>query len=408
MIPRRRLPIRSDDLTEWLRALRSIFHQSEDDVSKFERAFADYIGCEFARATTSGRDALELALDAVGAVPGDEVIIPAYTLGELLPLMQSKGLTLIPADIEQDTFNIDIESIKNHINERTKVLCATHLMGAPCDIVNICALANHHGVAVIEDCAHGLGASVSGQKLGTFGAAAIFSLEVSKAVPTYGGGMFVTNDREMAASADSALLLRWHGRRRSELSALRKALFSWMEELVVRSPLYAPLAKLLFSERAAKHFEKFYRGAHDQVRTEKIAYGNYQARIGLKRLRELDSRNARLNKSWAKLAMKLPEGFSAQNRERVGEPAFYNFVALANTDTAALRHRAARSGIDMGIRSEIMDDCAGMLKADDCPVAASVFDRAVLLPLYDGLSEKKFTWLVSVLNELSPKGEQEL
>ncbi len=397
MIPRRRLPIRSEDLTEWFRTLCMIYHQSEDDVPKFERAFADYLGCEFARATTSGRDALELALDAVGTVPGDEVIIPAYTLGELLPLMQSKGLTLIPADIEQDTFNIDIKSIENRINERTKVICATHLMGTPCDIANICVLADHRGIAVIEDCAHALGASVSGQKVGTFGTAAIFSLEVNKAVPTYGGGMFVTNDRKIAASVASAL----HKRHRSELPALRKALFSWLEELVVRSPLYAPLAKLLFSEKAAKHFEKFYRSAHDQVRTEKIAYSSYQARIGLKRLRALDSRNARLNKSWAELAKELPEGFAAQNRERVGLPAFYNFIALSDMDTTVLRHRAAHLGVDIGIKTEIMDDCASILKANDCPVSASVFERAVLLPLYEGLSEKKFKQLVSVLHELS-------
>ncbi len=375
MIPRRRLPIRSEDLTEWFRTLCMIYHQSEDDVPKFERAFADYLGCEFARATTSGRDALELALDAVGTVPGDEVIIPAYTLGELLPLMQSKGLTLIPADIEQDTFNIDIKSIENRINERTKVICATHLMGTPCDIANICVLADHRGIAVIEDCAHALGASVSGQKVGTF----------------------VTNDRKIAASVASAL----HKRHRSELPALRKALFSWLEELVVRSPLYAPLAKLLFSEKAAKHFEKFYRSAHDQVRTEKIAYSSYQARIGLKRLRALDSRNARLNKSWAELAKELPEGFAAQNRERVGLPAFYNFIALSDMDTTVLRHRAAHLGVDIGIKTEIMDDCASILKANDCPVSASVFERAVLLPLYEGLSEKKFKQLVSVLHELS-------
>ena len=120
MIPRRRLPICSDDLTEWFRAIRSAF-QSEDDVPTFERAFAEYLGCEFARATTSGRDALELAIYAIGAVSGDEVIIPAYALGELLPLMQSKGLRMIPADIEHDTFNIDVKSVENRINERTKI-----------------------------------------------------------------------------------------------------------------------------------------------------------------------------------------------------------------------------------------------------------------------------------------------
>ncbi len=395
MIPRRRLPIHSDDLGEWMKTIGG--KHSDDDVSKFECAFADYLGCRFARATASGRDALELALDALGTVPGDEVIIPAYTLGELLPLIQAKGMKPVPADIEQDTFNMDVRAIEKRIHARTKIICATHLMGVPCDIVTICKLAHRHGIAVIEDCAHALGASVSGQKVGTFGDAAIFSLEVNKAVPTYGGGMLTTNDETLAASVSSVL----DSRRHSEIPALRKALFTWAEEMVVRSPLYGPLAKLLFSERMSVHFERFYRGAHDQVRTDKVAYSDFQARIGLRRLAELDKRNERMNRCWKRLASNLPKAFSAQERERMGDPAFYNFVALSSVDTTALRHQAVQAGIDIGVGSEIMDDCARLSSVHDCPVAAKVFKQAVLLPLYEGLSERRFNYLISLLRELS-------
>lgn len=397
MIPRRRISIRSDDLTEWIKTVCGKRHSPEDDVSEFERAFADYLGSNFARATASGRDALELAFDAVGAVSGDEVIIPAYTLGELLPMIQAKGLKPVTADIEQDTFNIGVKSIKKRINKRTKVICATHLMGAPCDIVSVCNLADRHGIAVIEDCAHALGASVAGRKVGTFGSAAIFSLEVNKAVPTYGGGMLTTNNETIAASVSSALDRRDY----SEIPALRKAVFTWAEELVIRSPLYGPLAKLLFSDKISAYFERFYRGAHDHVRTEKVAYSGFQARIGLRRLAELDNRNELMNKRWKMLASELPKAFSVQKREKVGYPAFYNFVALSSLDTSELRHKAAHAGADIGIRSEIMDNCASLLNTDDCPVGDRVFRQAVLLPFYEGLSEKRLRRLISILYELS-------
>ena len=397
MIPRRRVPIGTTDLVEWFRSLVRRGKSSAADVSRFEQAVADYLGCKFARATASGRDAIELALDGVEAKPGDEVIVPAYTLGELLPLLQARGLKLLPADVEADTFNIDPRRVADRITPKTRAILATHLLGAPCDIEAICALARKHGVAVIEDCAHGFGASVAGRKVGTFGDAAILSLEVNKAVPTYGGGIIVTSDPKIAASASAAL----DARPRSERAALKKALATWVEEGLVRSPFYAILARILFSEKFAKTFERFYRGGHDRLRAIKRGYTGFQARLGVARLRKLDDRNERLNQRWNELADQLPDGFTAQVRDRVGKPAFYNFVALSPIDPAELRRRAMRLGLDVGIGSEVMDDCGRMLDADDCPVATRVSERAVLLPFYDGLSRRRFRRLVRKLEKLA-------
>lgn len=364
-------------------------------MASFERAFTEYLGCGFARATTSGRDCIELALGAVGVASGDEVIVPAYTLGELMPLLQARGLTLIPADIEEDTFNIDPRRIAERITPRTKAILATHLLGAPCDIEAICGLARERGVAVVEDCAHGLGADVSGRKVGTFGDAAIFSLEVNKAVPTYGGGVVVTNDAKAAEAIAAAL----DSRPRNDKPALKKAFSSWLEEGMVRSPFYSILARILFSERFAARFEQMYRGGHDRLRAVKPRYSGFQARLGLRRLGQLDRRNERLNERWEAMAKGLPEGFVRQARDRVGRPAFYNFVALSPIPPRELRKRVMRRGVDIGVGSEVMDECARMLGFEDCPVAASVSERAVLLPLYDGLSQRRFRRVIRALEE---------
>ncbi len=398
MIPRRRVPISMVDVLEWFRALVRRADASAEDVRRFEQAFAEYLGCAFARATSSGRDAIVLALEAVGTQPGDEVIVPAYTLGELMPTLQACEWQPVPADVEAETFNLDPQAVAGRITPKTRAILATHLLGAPCNIEAICALARDRGLAVVEDCAHALGAEVGGRKVGTFGDAAIFSLEVNKAAPTYGGGMFVTNDPKVAESVSTVL----DARPAAEWPAMKKALSSWIEEGLVRSPLYAVLARILFSETFAKTFEQAYRGSHDRLRgAKKTRYTGFQARLGLRRLAQLDDRNERLNRRWDELAERLPDGLGTQVRDRAGRPAFYNFVTLTQLDPRAFRRRAMRFGVDVGITSEVMDDCGRMLGAEGCPVATRIHGQAILLPLYDGLSNRRFRRLIKVLGKIA-------
>ena len=402
MIPRRRLTIRGRDVPQWLYStLFSTLENDARDAAAFEATFRDYLGCSFARATCSGRDALQLALDALGVRPGDELIVPAYTLGELVTLLKSKGYVPVAADIEPDTFNMDLRSIEAHLTPRTRAIVALHLHGAPCDIEAICELARRHDIRVVEDCAHAMGAAVGERKVGTFGDASFFSLESNKALATYGGGVVVVKDRQAAERVTAAL----SGRRRSKWPALKKALSHWKEELAIRSPLYGPLARLAFSPRFAAAFERSYRRSQQRQRSSSVAYSGFQARVGLKALAELDDRNARLNRLWQRLADRLPEGLAAQVRDRIGQPAFYNFVARSHRIAPAeLRRQLFRRGVDIGIGNEVMNDCAKLLGAEDCPVVAAVFKDAVILPLYDGLSRRRFDRLVRALHQVSAGG----
>lgn len=401
MIPRRRIPLRAGDLWAGAASLwpTPVPPSGTGVVADFEAAFAKYFGVTHALATASGRDALLLILDALQLAPGDEVIIPAYTLGELLPLMLARGLQLVPADIDPTTFNITPASVAGCLTPRTRAILAVHLLGAPCAIGEIVALGAARGIPVIEDCAHAPGARVGGRPVGSFGRAALFSLEATKAVSAYGGGVLATNDAALAAHARAALAGRVpsHG-------ALRKAAFKWLEECGVRSPLYGPLARLLFAERNAGRFEAFYRRAHSRLRGEAAApaaFGAFQARLALRGLGELDARHARLNACWDELAARLPDRFRRQRRDAEGEPAFYNFVARFSGDVRALRRAAHRRGLDLAIGSEVMDDTARLLGREDCPGAAAVSADAVLIPLYDGIGRRRFETMVSTLHALA-------
>ena len=400
MIPRRRIPLRGRDLAVLLNDFVESGAARRAAVERFEQAFAAYLGTRYAVATASGRDALQLILDALELASGDEVIIPAFTLGELLPLLQERGLRLIPADVDPATYNITPATIGAVLTPRTRAILAVHLLGAPCDIPGIVALADARGIAVIEDCAHGPGGTIDGRAVGTFGRAALFSLEATKPVSAYGGGIAVTDDSHLAARIRDVL-----GQRLAGNAARKKLLVKWAEEWAVRSPLYGPLARVLFSDRFAARFEQRYRAAHASLRTTRAAapqaFSSLQAHLASDRLAALDDRNRRLNARWNELAARLPHRFHPQQRERMGQPAFYNFVARFVGDVRALRQAALRKGLDLGIGSEVMDDVARMLGNPHCPNAGALADSVVQIPLYDGMGRRRFERMIHTLHKLA-------
>jgi dTDP-4-amino-4,6-dideoxygalactose transaminase len=397
MIPRRRIAIELTDIADAARAMWVAPEQAALQVSAFEQAFAAMVGVRHALATASGRDALGLIFDGLGLVEGDELIIPAYTLGELVPLIRARGIVPVPADVDPETFNMTPVAVAARIGPRTRAIFVVHLLGVPCDIRAMCALADARGLPVIEDCAHALGATVDGRAVGSFGRAALFSLESTKQVAAFGGGVLCTDDDALAA----AIRQRVAGRARREWPAVRKALLKLVEELVVRSPAYAVLARMLFSSGRASGFDRFYRRANDRVRTAALAFSGFQARVALRKLARVGVRNARLNDEWDALARQLPVRFAIQQRRRDGEPAFYNFVARFDGDIDALRAAAQAHGLDLGIGGEVMDDTAAMLGDMSCPGAAKARAAAVLVPLYDGLSPLSRQRLLAILHQLA-------
>lgn len=394
MIPRRRIRLEGADLADWLRAPFISASRAAAEVEAFEREFAQAMDVPHAFAVASGRDALGLIVDGLGLKAGDEVIIPAYTLGELLPLLSGRGLVLVPADIDPETYNLTVDSVRAALTPRTRAILALHLLGAPCDIAGLCSL----GVPVIEDCAHAPGATVDGRPVGGFGVAALFSLEANKALAAFGGGVLATRDGELAARVRAALA----GRTRREWPVMKKMLLKGVEEILVRSPLYAVVARLMFSERWAGRFESTYRQANNRVRAQ-VAFSGLQARMARRKLQRLPARQDSLEPLWRKLAAALPPAFAPQRRDALGTPAFYNFVARyqGNLSLPTLRQRALALGLDLGIRGEVMDDTARMLGRDDCPGAAAVHGQAVLIPLYDGMGEGRLQQVIDRLHALA-------
>lgn len=168
-------------------------------ITDFEVAFSKVAGAHHVIATNNGTTALHLALAGLGVGPGDEVIVPALTYIATANAVKYCGATPVFADVEADTMNLDPADIEHRITERTKVIIPVHLYGHPADMTAIMAIANRHGLTVVEDAAEAHGSQVDGRPVGSLAHVGVFSFFGNKIVTTGEGGAVTTDDDALAA-----------------------------------------------------------------------------------------------------------------------------------------------------------------------------------------------------------------
>lgn len=194
------------------RVLRSGHFILGPEVEAFEAEFAEYLGVEHAIGVNSGSDALVIALQSLGISRGDEVITSPFTFVATGSAILRVGATPVFADVEPDTYNLDVSDVKAKLTGRTRAVLPVHLFGHAADMAPLLELAADAGLHVVEDVAQALSGAVGGKKLGTLAEAAAFSFFPSKNLGAYGdGGMVVFRD---PAAAETARMLRAHGAKR--------------------------------------------------------------------------------------------------------------------------------------------------------------------------------------------------
>ncbi|MCZ7428590.1 DegT/DnrJ/EryC1/StrS family aminotransferase [Micromonospora sp. WMMA1949] len=165
------------------------------EVESLEREWAEFTGAEHCAAVSSGTAALELALAAADLPPGAEVVVPALSFVATASAPAQRLLVPVFADIDPVTYTLDPAAVAAAITPRTAAIVAVHLHGLPCDMAALRALADRHGLFLLEDAAQAHGATWAGRNVGTLGDAAAFSLNASKNLPTCGeGGLVTTGD----------------------------------------------------------------------------------------------------------------------------------------------------------------------------------------------------------------------
>jgi perosamine synthetase len=163
-------------------------------VKRFEEKFSTLMGNQYGIAVSNGTDALELAIAALGIGPGDEVILPTFTIISCAQAVINAGATPVLVDSDPVTWNMQPDQVAAKITSRTKAIMPVHIYGLPVDMDPIISLAQKHGLYIVEDNAECIGQSYKGRPCGSFGHISTFSFYANKHVTTGEGGMVTTND----------------------------------------------------------------------------------------------------------------------------------------------------------------------------------------------------------------------
>jgi dTDP-4-amino-4,6-dideoxygalactose transaminase len=207
-LPFHRSWLEDDEINEVIDTLKSGWMTTGPKTQRFEEAFQDYIGCRHAIALNSCTAGLNISVALHEFAPGDEIITTPMTFPATANVIVLNSLKPIFADIEKGTLTIDPLEVEKKITPRTKAIIPVHYGGLPCDMDPLEAIAENHGLSIIEDAAHALETKYKGRKVGNLGHITSFSFYATKNITTGEGGMVTLNDD---ALAEKIRVFRLHG-----------------------------------------------------------------------------------------------------------------------------------------------------------------------------------------------------
>lgn len=392
MIPRRKQKAKISDLFHFLvYSFDRDNNQKRNHSKEFKESFANVASLppDQILTTSSGREAILLGIRSMGLVDGDEIIISALNLGELVPLLQDEGFPVKIVDINTNDLSMNSDAFELAITAKTKLIIITHLFSIVADNSKIISTARERGLLVLEDSAHTLDHSGNAD-------AVIFSFETNKPISTYGGGALYLKSKENFEKAKSLLETLDYNPK----AFMRKISFTIAEEALIRSPFFKPIINVLSSPKIQKIFEKFYRGTNNKVRVSS-KYLSFQSMLGLKELSIYPVRN-RILKSIVTEFHQI-QNPSIQFIEALTKTkSFYSFVFLTQ-NPLHFKKTAFNNNIDIGIGSEAIDDCSKYFPLIQCKNSKAIEQQIVVFPLYfDMTNEEILRLLVFLKSYQSP------
>jgi dTDP-4-amino-4,6-dideoxygalactose transaminase len=323
--------------------------------------------------TTSCTHALEMAALLLDIQPGDEVIVPSFTFVSTVNAFVLRGAKPVFCDIRPDTLNLDESKVEGLIKPRTKAILPVHYAGVGCEMENILATADRHGIAVVEDNAHGLFGKFRGKNLGTFGCLATQSFHETKNFTCGEGGALLINDAKYIERAE---IIREKGTNRNRFFRGQVDKYTWVDV----GSSYLPsdvLAAFLFAQLENR----------EQIQTQRRRiWENYA-----KQLRAWGARNGvqlpcvpeHCEQPWHMFYLMMPT--LAARQALIGH--------LKAREILAVFHYLPLHLSEMGRR------WGG--KEGDCPVTEAASDRVVRLPFYNELSEADQARVVATVSEFA-------
>ena len=367
--------IGEEEIAEVVASLRSGWVGTGPKVERFEQMVAEYVGVPHCRCLSSCTAALILSLLVLGIGPGDEVLVPAMTFVASANAVEHAGATPVLVDSVPHTGLIDLDAAERAITPRTKAIMPVHLAGRPVDVDRLAALRDRHGLVVIEDAAHAIGAEWRGTRIGATANITAFSFYVTKNVTTIEGGALVTDDPELAEEVERLAL---HG----------LSLGAWQR----------------FSDAGFRHYEVVRPGF-------KYNMTDVQAAVGIHQLPRLDGWIERRDQLWERydamleqLPLQGPPPAAPHTRH-----ARHLYQVLLEPEAPVARDQlldglaARKIGTGVHYRGVHLHpfyrDTYGLAESD-FPVASDISARTLSLPLSPKVTEADQDDVVAALSEL--------
>ena len=342
-------------------------------VRQFEQQFAGYIGVKHGIAVCNGTAALEVALYAAGVGKGDEVIMPTFTIVSCLVAALRLGAVPVLVDVTPDTWGMDVSQVAAKITPRTKAILPVHMYGHPVDMDPLLALADRHGLVVIEDAAEVHGAEYKRRRCGSLGHLSAWSFYANKIISTGEGGMVLTSDDLMAERAAS------------------------YRNLCFRS------------ERRFYHTELGYN----------FRMTNLQAALGVAQLERIDEfveKKRRIGRLYGERLAAIP-GIRGQVEKPWAKCVYWMYCveidAASGFDAAAAMHALGKRGIGtrpffLGLHEQPAAHDLGLFVGESYPVSERIARRGFYLPsgltLTDAQVVEVTTALADVVSHLTRRG----
>ncbi|WP_421925795.1 UDP-4-amino-4,6-dideoxy-N-acetyl-beta-L-altrosamine transaminase [Lysinibacillus capsici] len=361
--------IDEDDIQIVIETLRSPFLTQGPKIQQFEQAIANYVGAQYAVAFCNGTAALHAACYAADISEGDEVITSPITFAASANCVRYMGGTVVFADIDANTYNINPEEIRKKITQNTKAIIPVDFTGQPADMDIIMDIAREHNLVVIEDGAHSLGAEYKGKKVGTQADMTMFSFHPVKPITTAEGGIIVTNNKEYYRKLQ---LFRSHGIEQTDFSAEQGGWYYEMTDLGYNYRMTDLQAALGLSQM--KKIDTFI-----QQRREIAAFytETFQGIEGIIVPQQLKGTNS----GWHLYMLQL-EGIS---RKFVFEQMrFFNIGVHVHYIPVYWHPYYQQLGYERGI----------------CPIAEKWYEKALTLPIHPKITVEDLSIIVSNIKEL--------
>ena len=341
-------------------------------VEEFERRFAEFVDVKYAVSLNSCSAALFLALKALN-VEGGEVLTTSLTFVASNHAILQNDATPVFCDIDPETLNVDPKSIEANITSKTKAILVVHFAGHPCDMDAIGAIAQKHGLPVVEDAAHAVGARYKGKMVGGISHITCFSFDARKNLSTCDGGMLTTNDEEITKRVKR---LRWMGISKGTYDRFRK-----------------------------NGLERRWEYEIDEV-GYKCYMNDLNAAIGLAQLSKIEAANAQRREIFLQYghAFSGLEWFQAPVIREDVRSGMHAYVARVPDRDGLIAHLADRE-IDAGVHYKpchlfhVYEPYRRIL-----PVTDAVWPQLLTLPLFPSMTEDNVQQVIGAVTEFQPNG----